>query len=94
MADYSPAAGAASGLTILDAPAEGYVYTLSVIGTPLGDRVVAMQVPAPPPPTWWEAVQADTGSGTGEGVLGAVLTIVLLWGRIRDAWTSLRKGTP
>jgi len=45
-----------------------------------GPRVALLQEPLPKPPTWQDAVLGEIGYG--EGALGTVLALVMLWGRL------------
>jgi hypothetical protein len=84
--EYQPLAS--SGIIILDQAANGFIYQLETINTPIGVRVVALQVIAPPPPTWIEMAVGELGAS--DGVLGAALALVIFWERLRGYWRNIR----
>ena len=62
-------------------PAEaGFAWVARDVMTPAGPRVALLQEAVPEPPTWQDALLGEVGYG--EGALGTVLALVVLWGRL------------
>jgi len=77
------------GLTILAEPDSGFHWVLHEINTQVGEKVIAVQEPLPPPPTIIEQI-IDGEGYYGEGGLGMLMAILMFWQRIR----SLLEGLP
>ena len=67
-------------IPLLSPADSGFAWVARDVMTQAGPRVALLQEPLPTPPTWQDAVLGEVGYG--EGMLGTVLALVVLWGRL------------
>ena len=67
-------------IPLLSPADSGFAWVARDVMTQAGPRVALLQEPLPEPPTWQDVVLGEVGYG--EGALGTVLALVVLWGRL------------
>ena len=67
-------------IPLLSPADSGFAWVARDVMTQAGPRVALLQEPLPTPPTWQDTLLGEVGYG--ECMLGTVLALVVLWGRL------------
>ena len=77
-------------IPLLSPADSGFAWVARDVMTQAGPRVALLQERLPEPPTWQDVVLGEVGYG--EGALGTVLALVVLWSRLAALTKRLTGG--